>query len=154
MNLFAKIINNCKGKFKTLSNIWDVAFPQVVTGYRDEFRVLLNIYDGALVFLQTMISLKNVLKVFVSFGISLAKTGTFIDIFTYFSVRKSTVFSVQEYSMIFLWLSFLLITVAWLKGSKGGDLPLIIISNNSINKNLRKVHVISRFGLWFFDSVI
>ena len=40
MNLFAKIINDYKG-----------GFPQVVTGDRDEFRILKNICDGIFVFL-------------------------------------------------------------------------------------------------------
>ena len=51
MNLFTKIINGYKGEFKTLSNIWDGAFPHVVTGYRGEFRILPNIYEGGSVFL-------------------------------------------------------------------------------------------------------
>ena len=39
-----------------------------------------------------MINLKNVKKVFVYFGKSLAKAGVFIYIFTYCNSRKSTVF--------------------------------------------------------------
>ena len=39
-----------------------------------------------------MINLKNVMKVFVYFGISLAKAGVFMDIFTYCNVGRSTVF--------------------------------------------------------------
>ena len=51
MNLFAKIINGCKGKFKTLSNIWDRAFPQIAADYKSEFTIFPSIYDGAFVFL-------------------------------------------------------------------------------------------------------
>ena len=40
-----------KANVKALSNIWNVAFLQVVTGYRGEFRILPNIYDGASEFL-------------------------------------------------------------------------------------------------------
>ena len=42
--------------------------------------------------LQAMINLKNAMKVFVYFGITIAKTGVFIDIFPYYNVRKSIVF--------------------------------------------------------------
>ena len=55
-----EITNGCKGK--TLSNIRDGPFLKVVTSYRDEFRIFPNNYGGALVFLQTMIILKNVMK--------------------------------------------------------------------------------------------
>ena len=51
MNLFARIIKGYKDEFKTLSNIWDGAFPQVVTGYSGKLRILPNIYDEASVFL-------------------------------------------------------------------------------------------------------
>ena len=52
MNLFAKIINDYKDKFKTLSNIWDRAFPPAVDRYRDKFRILPSISDGAFVFID------------------------------------------------------------------------------------------------------
>ena len=39
-----------------------------------------------------MTNLRNAMKVFVYFGISIAKTGTSLDIFTYCNVRKSTAF--------------------------------------------------------------
>ena len=126
MNLSAKIINGYKVEFKTLSNIWDEAFSQVVTGYRDEFRILPNIYDRASVFLQTMINLTNVIKVFVSFGISIAKKGVFIDIFTYCNVRKSTVFFT---SSIFNQMSLLIISVDN-SGVAGGTQMERFASNN------------------------
>ena len=52
MNVFAKNINGYQGELKTLSNIWDAAFPQAVTEYRGEFRILTNICDEAPVFLD------------------------------------------------------------------------------------------------------
>ena len=55
--------------------------PQDVTGYRGEFRILPNIYDGASVFLQTMINLTNVMKVFVFYDIAIAKNGRFYRYF-------------------------------------------------------------------------
>ena len=56
----------------------------------------------------------------------------FIDIFTYFQLS----FSIRVYPVRCLSLSFLLIKVAQLEGSKGGDLPLIIIVSSLINKNI------------------
>ena len=47
MNLFAKIIDDYKDEFKTLSHIWNGAFPQVVTAFRGKFKILPNIYDEA-----------------------------------------------------------------------------------------------------------
>ena len=64
-----------------------------------------------------------------------SKERWFIDIFTYCNVRKLTAFSIQVYPIRCLGLPFLLITVALLKGSKGGvDLPLKINVNNLINE--------------------
>ena len=56
------------GELKTLSNIWDWSFPQFVTGYRDEYRIFPNIYDGAFVSLWIVINLKNAMKVFAYYG--------------------------------------------------------------------------------------
>ena len=53
------------------------------------------------------------MNVFVYFGVSVAKTGVFIDIFTYCNVRKSTVFFNPSISNQ-MTLSFLLITVVLL----------------------------------------
>ena len=53
------------------------------------------------------------MNVFVYFGVSVAKTGVFIDIFTYRNVRKSTVFFNPSISNQ-MTLSFLLITVVLL----------------------------------------
>ena len=44
--VFLKDRLSCKGKFKTLSNTEMELFAQVVTGFRDEFRILPNIQDG------------------------------------------------------------------------------------------------------------
>ena len=40
---FAKIINGYKGEFKTLSNIWDVAFSASCNGFIGELRILPSI---------------------------------------------------------------------------------------------------------------
>ena len=49
-------------------------------------------YDGAFGILWTMIDMTIVMKVFVFFGISIAKKCVFTDIFTYCNVKKWTVF--------------------------------------------------------------
>ena len=56
------------------------------------------------------------------------------------------IFSIQLYPIRCLWLLFLLITVTWLEGCKGGDWPIIIIVNNSINKITSEG--IPNFPLW------
>ena len=82
-----------------------------------------------------MINLKNLMKLFVYFGISIAKTGVYIYIFlTYCNVRKSTVFFNPSIPNL---ISLIVISVdnsGVAEGRKGGGLPLIIIVNNSINK--------------------
>ena len=52
MDLLAKIINDYIDKFKTLSNIWDGDFLEVVDRYRDKFRILSNMYDRAFAFID------------------------------------------------------------------------------------------------------
>ena len=61
--------------------------------------------------------LKNVMKVFIYFGISSAKTGVFVDIFTYCNVRKLTVFFNPSISNP-MSLTFLLITMAFVGGKQ------------------------------------
>ena len=61
-------------------------------GYRGEFRILLNIYDGASVFLYTMINLTNVMKVFVFSGVFIAKKGCFYRYFHIPQCNKLTNF--------------------------------------------------------------
>ena len=90
-----------------------------------------------------MIYLKNVMEEIVYIDMSLAKTGVFIDIYTYLQLS----FSIQVFSIRWLWLPFLLITVAELEGKKGGSLPLTIIVSSLINKKSQKGT--QNFLLWF-----
>ena len=104
------------------------------------FTILPNVYDGASVFLWTMINLTNLMKisVFIFFLLLYLQQEKgvlgFIDIFTYCNVKNSLIFNRSISNKMSL--SILLITVTQLEGSKGGDRPLIIIVNNSINNNL------------------
>ena len=88
------------------------------------------------------------MKVFVFFGISLAKTGVFIDIYTYLQLS----FSIQVYPIRCLLLSFLLITVAQLEQSKRGGLPLIIIVSNMRNKKVSERNM--KFSVLVCDCLI
>ena len=65
------------------------------------------------------------MKVFVYFDISIAKTGVFIDIFTYSSVRKSTIF----YPNIFNQMPLIVISVD-ISGVAGGKRKGRLASNS------------------------
>ena len=60
-----------------------------------------------------MINLKNVMEVFVYFGIPVGKAGVFIDIFTHSNVRKSS------FSILCLCFSF------EVSGSSGSEVHMV-----------------------------
>ena len=95
-----------------------------------------------------MINLTRVMKTFVYFGISIAKTSVFINIFIYCNVIKLTVLFNPIISNQISLIAISVDNSGVAGGKRRGRLTSVIIANNSIDKKiLRKVHEIFRFGL-------